>query len=64
MTRAKSHADSIRPANDRGWPSRLARAFVVAWLVATWPVGGSADEGNSAQQEVFELPGPEADGSA
>ena len=35
-------------------PSLLARLFVVAWLVVMWPVTGSAaDEGNTAQQEVF-----------
>ena len=34
--------------------SLLARLFVVTWLVVMWPVTGSAaDEGNTAQQEVF-----------
>ena len=35
-------------------PSLLARIVVIAWLLAMWPLRGSADDGaNSAQQEVF-----------
>jgi ketosteroid isomerase-like protein len=54
--------DMTRPSTARsngalvngGRPSRLARLFVVAWLVVMWPVTGSAaDEGNTAQQAVL-----------
>jgi ketosteroid isomerase-like protein len=53
MVRTTLHARQLQPEEGRGRPSWLARVFVVAWLVAMWPIGGSADEGNSAQQEVF-----------
>ena len=34
--------------------SLLARIFVVAWLLAMWPLSGSTDDdANSAQREVF-----------
>jgi ketosteroid isomerase-like protein len=38
---------------DRVRPSLLARWFVVAWLVVMLPATGSADDGNTAQQQVF-----------
>jgi hypothetical protein len=53
MIRTRPQARRTQPVDDRGRSSWLARAFVVAWLVVMWPVGGSAEEGNSAQQEVF-----------
>jgi ketosteroid isomerase-like protein len=53
MIRATPQARHAQAVDGRGRSSWLARVFVVVWLVAMWPVGGSAEEVNSAQQEVF-----------
>lgn len=51
-------AGTIWPATSAGAetrrrPSLLARLFVVAWLVVMLPATGSAEDGNTAQQQVF-----------
>ena len=46
-------ARTMQSPGNRTRSSRLARVVAVVWLVAMWPLGGSADEGNTAQQEVF-----------
>lgn len=51
MNRRTKHATGCPRERTRSSP--FARAAVVAWLVAMWPLAGFTDEGNSAQQEVF-----------
>ena len=54
MTRTSQHAGTPGRRDGRTIRSSMRTSFfILSWLIMTWPVFSWADEGNTAQQEVF-----------